>query len=193
VVVVGAGPTGLTLASELALAGVAVEVIERQNAPSGQSRGGGINSRTSEVLAMRGMLDAVIERGIPTESDRGHFAGLPVPLDTRPWRTRYPDGVVIPQDRLEEVFEDHLRRFGVAVRRGTDLTGLTCHEAGVDASVSGADGVGVLRSRYLVACDGAHSTVRKLTRVAFPGEPARWLPSARMSSSPRCPRRCRSR
>ena len=74
-VVVGAGPTGLTLASELALAGVAVEVIERQNAPSGQSRGGGINSRTSEVLAMRGMLDAVIERGIPTESDRGHLPG----------------------------------------------------------------------------------------------------------------------
>jgi 2-polyprenyl-6-methoxyphenol hydroxylase-like FAD-dependent oxidoreductase len=74
-----------------------------------------------------------------------------------------------PTDRLEEVFEDHPRRLGVAVRRGADLTGLTCHEAGVDASVSGADGVGVLRSRYLVACDGAHSTVRKLTRVAFPG------------------------
>jgi 2-polyprenyl-6-methoxyphenol hydroxylase-like FAD-dependent oxidoreductase len=95
VVVVGAGPTGLMLASELALAGAAVEVIERQVTPSGQSRGGGINSRTSEVLAMRGLLDAVIERSIPTESASGHFAGLPVPLDTRPWRTRYPDGVLI--------------------------------------------------------------------------------------------------
>ncbi|MGH3671973.1 MAG: FAD-dependent monooxygenase [Pseudonocardiaceae bacterium] len=52
-VVVGAGPTGLRLASELALAGVAVEVIERQVVPSGQSRGGGINSRTAEVLAQR--------------------------------------------------------------------------------------------------------------------------------------------
>jgi 2-polyprenyl-6-methoxyphenol hydroxylase-like FAD-dependent oxidoreductase len=169
VVVVGAGPTGLMLANELALVGVAVEVIERQVAPSGQSRGGGINSRTSEVLAMRGMLDAVIERGIRTEPVRGHFAGLPVPLDTRPWRTRYPDGVVIPQDRLEEVLEGHLRQLGVAVRRGTELTGLACHESGIEASVSGLDGAGVMRCRYLVACDGAHSTVRKLTRVAFPG------------------------
>jgi 2-polyprenyl-6-methoxyphenol hydroxylase-like FAD-dependent oxidoreductase len=159
----------LTLASELALAGVTVAVIERQVVPSGQSRGGGINSRTSELLAMRGMLDAVIARAIATESAGGHFAGLPVPLDTRPWRTRYPDGVVIPQDQLEEVLEDHLCAMGVAVRRGTELIGLTCHEAGVEAAVSGPDGEGVLRSRYLVACDGAHSTVRKLTGVAFPG------------------------
>ncbi|MGH3669323.1 MAG: FAD-dependent monooxygenase [Pseudonocardiaceae bacterium] len=169
VVVVGAGPTGLMLASELALAGVAVEVIERQAAPSGQSRGGGINSRTAEALAMRGMIDAVAERGIPKDSVGGHFAGLPVPLDTRPWRTRYPSGVVIPQDRLEAVLEDHLRGMGVAVRRGTELMGLTCHEAGVDAAVSGPDGEGVMQGRYLAACDGAHSTVRKLTGVAFPG------------------------
>jgi 2-polyprenyl-6-methoxyphenol hydroxylase-like FAD-dependent oxidoreductase len=169
VVVVGAGPTGLMLASELALAGAAVEVIERQVTPSGQSRGGGVNSRTSEVLAMRGLLDAVIERSIPTESASGHFAGLPVPLDTRPWRTRYPDGVLISQDRLEAVLEDHLRGLGVAVRRGTDLIGLTCGEAGVEAAVSGPDGQTVMAGRYLVGCDGAHSTVRKLTGVAFPG------------------------
>jgi len=169
VLVVGAGPTGLMLASELALAGVAVEVIERQVAPSGQSRGGGINSRTSEVLAMRGLLDAVIERSIPTESARGHFAGLPVPLDTRPWRTRHPDGVLIPQDRLETVLEDHLRGLGVAVRRGTELIGLTCGEDGIEAAVLGPDGQTVMKGRYLMACDGAHSTVRKLTGVAFPG------------------------
>src|SRR5581483_7824391 len=169
VLVVGAGPTGLMLASELALAGAAVEVIERQVAPSGQSRGGGINSRTSEVLAMRGLLDAVIERSIPTESARGHFAGLPVPLDTRPWRTRHPDGVLIPQDRLETVLEDHLRGLGVAVRRGTELIGLTCGEDGIEAAVLGPDGQTVMKGRYLMACDGAHSTVRKLTGVAFPG------------------------
>jgi 2-polyprenyl-6-methoxyphenol hydroxylase-like FAD-dependent oxidoreductase len=157
------------VASELALAGVAVEVIERQVAPSGQSRGGGINSRTSEVLAMRGILDAVIERGIPTESAGGHFAGLPVPLDTRSWRTRYPDGVVIPQDRLEGVLEDHLRSMGVAVRRGTELVDLTCGQTGIEAGVCGPEGKAVIGGRYLVACDGAHSTVRKLTGVAFPG------------------------
>ncbi|MGH3718499.1 MAG: FAD-dependent monooxygenase [Pseudonocardiaceae bacterium] len=87
-----------------------------------------------------------------------------------PGATRYPDGVCIPQDRIEEVLETHLGVLGVAVRRGTELTSLTSDEAGVEVSVSGPGGAGVLRCRYLVACDGAHSTVRKLTGVAFPGQ-----------------------
>jgi 2-polyprenyl-6-methoxyphenol hydroxylase-like FAD-dependent oxidoreductase len=157
------------LAGELALAGITVEVIEKQIASSSQSRGGGINSRTSEILAMRGVLDAVTERALPTESAGGHFAGLPVVLDARPWRTRYPDGVVIPQNRLEEVLEDHLREMGVAVCRGAELTGLTCGEAGVESTVSGPGGEHAVWGRHLVACGGAHSTVRKLTGVAFPG------------------------
>ncbi|MGA8521222.1 MAG: FAD-dependent monooxygenase [Pseudonocardiaceae bacterium] len=169
VIVVGAGPTGLMLAGELALAGVSFEVIERQAVPCGQSRGGGINPRTSEVLAMRGLLDAVTQRAIPRKSAGLHFADLPVPLDTRPWRTRYPDGVLIPQDRLEEVLEDHLRVRGVAVRRSTELIGMSCDDAGVEATVSGPGSEGVLSGHYLVACDGGHSTVRKLIGVAFPG------------------------
>lgn len=169
VVVVGAGPTGLMLAGELSLAGASVVVIERLLSPSGQSRGGGVNPRTSEVLAMRGLLDAVVERAVPRESSGAHFAGLPVPLDARPWRTRYPDGIVIPQNRLEEVLEDHLRRMGAAIRRGTELTGLNSDGAGVRAVVSEPGGQYELHGRYLVACDGAHSTVRKLTGVAFPG------------------------
>ncbi|MGB6161681.1 MAG: FAD-dependent oxidoreductase [Pseudonocardiaceae bacterium] len=169
VVVVGAGPTGLMVAGELALAGVTIAVVERHATPSGQSHGGGVNPRTSEVLAMRGLLDAVTERAIPTESAGGHFAGLPVPLNARPWRTRYPDGLVIPQDRLEEVLEAYLRVLGITVRRSTEPTGLTSDEAGVEVVVSGPGGVGALRARHLVACDGAHSTVRKLTGVAFPG------------------------
>ena len=64
-IVVGAGPTGLMLATELAMAGVAVTVLEREAAPSGQSRGGGVNPRTAEVLAMRGLIDEVTARAIP--------------------------------------------------------------------------------------------------------------------------------
>jgi 2-polyprenyl-6-methoxyphenol hydroxylase-like FAD-dependent oxidoreductase len=70
---------------------------------------------------------------------------------------------------LEEVVEDHLRGMGVAVRRGTELIGVTCGESGIEAVVSSPDGKAVMGGRYLVACDGAHSTVRKLTGVAFPG------------------------
>jgi 2-polyprenyl-6-methoxyphenol hydroxylase-like FAD-dependent oxidoreductase len=169
VVVVGAGPTGLMLAGELALAGVGVEIVEREAAPSGQSRGGGVNQRTSEVLAMRGLLDAVAEQAVPRTSSGGHFAGLPVPLDVRPWRTRYPDGVLIPQDRLEEILQARLRDLGVEVRRSATLTDLTQDEHGVEAVVDGPGGERRVRGRFLVACDGGHSAVRKLTGVEFPG------------------------
>jgi 2-polyprenyl-6-methoxyphenol hydroxylase-like FAD-dependent oxidoreductase len=169
VLVVGAGPTGLMLAGELALAGIAVTVVERQPAPSGQSRGGGVNPRTAEVLAMRGLLDAAAERAIPHTGPAGHFAGLPVPLDARPWRTRYPDGLLIPQDRLEEILEARLRGLGGAVRRRSSLTSLAQDGDGVTATVAGADGERTVRAAYLAACDGGHSTVRRLVGAAFPG------------------------
>jgi 2-polyprenyl-6-methoxyphenol hydroxylase-like FAD-dependent oxidoreductase len=169
VLVIGAGPTGLTLAGELALAGAAVTVIERQETPSGQSRGGGISARTCEVLAMRGLIDAATAVSVTRGAGGGHFAGLPVPLDARPWRTRHPDGLMIPQDRLEQVLESHVRELGAVVRRGTELTRLTLADDEVSVTVTGPDGPAVLRSRYLVACDGGHSTVRKLTGVPFPG------------------------
>jgi 2-polyprenyl-6-methoxyphenol hydroxylase-like FAD-dependent oxidoreductase len=169
VVVVGAGPTGLMLATELALAGTAVTVVERQAAPSGQSRGGGVNARTAEVLAMRGLADAVAARAVPRDGAGAHFAGLPVPLDTRPWRTRHPDGLLVPQDRLEEVLEERLRALGSTVRRRTALAGLAQDDDGVTALLDGPDGEQPLRAAYLVACDGGHSTVRKLVGADFPG------------------------
>jgi 2-polyprenyl-6-methoxyphenol hydroxylase-like FAD-dependent oxidoreductase len=167
VVVVGAGPTGLLLACELALAGVDVAVVERAAVSSGQSRGGGVNQRSAEVLAMRGLVDAVKSQSVPRDSVGGHFAFLPVPLDARPWRTRHPDGILIPQDRLEQILEARLRELGVRVRRSTELIGLVQDADGVDATVSD----GRLRGRYLVACDGGHSAVRKLVGADFPGTP----------------------
>jgi 2-polyprenyl-6-methoxyphenol hydroxylase-like FAD-dependent oxidoreductase len=169
VLVVGAGPTGLVLANELALAGVGVTVVERQAVPSGQSRGGGVNPRTAEVLAMRGLLDAVAARAVPREGGGAHFAGLPVRLDARPWRTRHPGGLLVPQDRMEEVLDARVREQGVTVRRSTALTGLVQDEDGVTAVVAGPDGEHRMRCAYLVACDGGHSTVRKLVGAAFPG------------------------
>jgi 2-polyprenyl-6-methoxyphenol hydroxylase-like FAD-dependent oxidoreductase len=175
VIVVGAGPTGLVLACELAMRGVAVEVVERQAAPSGQSRGGGVNARTAEVLAMRGLLDAATAKAVPREASGGHFAALPVALDMRPWRTRNA-GLMIPQDRLEEILEQRLRELGVTVRRGTRLVGLAQGGspgagtgAGVTATVAGPAGEQVWESCHLVACDGGHSTVRRLMGVAFDG------------------------
>ena len=166
VLVVGAGPTGLMLATELALAGADVVVVERDSAPSGQSRGGGVNARTAEVLAMRGLLEAVRACSVPRDGAGAHFAGLPVPLDARPWRTRHLDGLLVPQDRLSAVLEARLPEWGVGVRRDSALTGITQDDNGVAATVAGG---GTVRAEFLVACDGGHSAVRKLIAAPFPG------------------------
>jgi 2-polyprenyl-6-methoxyphenol hydroxylase-like FAD-dependent oxidoreductase len=166
VLVVGAGPTGLMLATELALAGTSVAVVERDAAPSPQSRGGGVNARTAEVLAMRGLLGAIESHAIPRDGAGAHFAGLPVPLDARPWRTRHPDGVLVAQNRLSAVLEARLAECGVAVRRRAALTGVAQDEGGVTAVLADGDSV---RAGFLVACDGGHSAVRKLIGAAFPG------------------------
>ena len=95
----------------------------------------------------------------------GHFAGLPVELDCRPWRTRHPYPVAIPQARLEAFLEQRLAGQGVPVLRGHEVTAVEQDADGVTA--------GDIRGSYLVACDGGHSTVRKLLGVPFPGTAGR--------------------
>jgi 2-polyprenyl-6-methoxyphenol hydroxylase-like FAD-dependent oxidoreductase len=161
VIVVGAGPTGLMLACELTLAGVPVVVAEKDRTRNPQSRAGGLQPRTAEVLDLRGLLDPLLDRALPRGEFGGHFAGLPVELDCRPWDTRYPYPVAVPQARLEGLLEQRLRDQGVPVLRGHEVTAVEQDADGVTA--------GDLRGRYLVACDGGHSAVRKLLGVPFPG------------------------
>ncbi|MET4428639.1 FAD-dependent monooxygenase [Mycolicibacterium sp. 624] len=161
VIVVGAGPTGLMLAHELTLAGIPTVVLERQHTRSAQSRARGLQPRTAEVLDLRGMLDPLLDHSLPGREFGGHFAGLPVELDCQPWRTRHPYPLPIPQGRLEDFLEQRLIAQGVPMLRG--------HE--VSAVEQDADGVtaGDISGSYLVACDGGHSTIRKLLGVPFPG------------------------
>ena len=161
VIVVGAGPTGLVLANELALAGTRVVVLEKQPVRSTQSRAGALQPRTAEVLDLRGWLEPLLERALPRGRFGGHFAGLPVELDCRPWQTRYPYPVAIPQARLEAFLEQRLVAQGIGVLRGYEVSAVQQDAGGVAA--------GDIHGRYLVACDGGHSTVRKLLGVPFPG------------------------
>ncbi|MFD8757080.1 FAD-dependent monooxygenase [Kitasatospora sp. NPDC059577] len=178
VIVVGAGPTGLMLAYELTLAGIPAVVLEKRSTPDTQSRAGSLQPRTAEVLDLRGLLEPLLT---PEASDAatGHFATLPVELDCRPWRTRHPRPVTVPQTRLEAHLEHLLTERGVPVLRGHEVTavhqdpdGVTAHwhtDAGPDAT----PGDGLIRGSYLVACDGGHSTVRRLLDVPFPGRERR--------------------
>jgi len=165
VIVAGAGPTGLMLASELTLAGIPTVVLEKLRSRGAQSRAGSLQPRTAEVLDLRGLLDPLLDPRSPRGEIGGHFAGLPVELDCRPWRTRHPCPVAVPQARLEAFLEQRLVSQGVPVLRGRE----------VSAIEQGADGVtvGDIRGNYLVACDGGHSTIRKLLGVPFPGSAGR--------------------
>lgn len=165
VIVVGAGPTGLMLAHELTLAGISVVVLEKRQTRSLQSRAGGLQPRTAEVLDLRGLLEPLLDQALPRAEVGGHFAGLPVELDCRPWRTRHPYPVAIPQARLEAFLEQRLVDRCVPVLRGREVTSVQEDADGVSAAE--------VRGRYLVACDGGHSMVRKLLGVPFPGSAGR--------------------
>ncbi|MFG2478571.1 FAD-dependent monooxygenase [Streptomyces fagopyri] len=167
VVVVGAGPTGLMLAYELALAGVETLVLEKLPRRIEQVKGGGIQPRTAELLESRGLLEPLLQRTTPRDPVGGHFAGLPVPLDCTPWHTRHPFPIPISQWEIEEVLEERVVAAGTRVLRGAAVSGVEPDDDGVSVT---ADGLRV-RARYLVACDGGHSTVRKLLGLPFPGRP----------------------
>ncbi|GHB50928.1 FAD-dependent oxidoreductase [Streptomyces viridiviolaceus] len=167
VVIAGAGPTGLMLAYELALAGVETLVLEKLDQRIEQVKGGAIQPRTAELLELRGLLEPLQQRALPRQPVGGHFAALPVPLDCAPWRTRHPFPIGIPQWEIEEVLEERATAVGAQVLRGAAVSGVEQHEDGV---VVTADGLRV-RAHCLVACDGGHSTVRKLLGLPFPGRP----------------------
>lgn len=165
VVIAGAGPTGLMLAYELALAGAETLVLERLDQRIEQVKGGAIQPRTAELLESRGLLEPMLRRATPRDPVGGHFAMLPVPLDCTPWRTRHNSPIAIPQWKIEEVLEERAIAAGARVLRSTAVSKVEPDEEGV---VVTADGLRV-RARYLVACDGGHSTVRKLLELPFPG------------------------
>ncbi|MEU3609491.1 rifampin monooxygenase [Streptomyces sp. NPDC035033] len=168
VLVIGGGPTGLMLASELRLRGVRPLVLEKATAPSGHSRALGLHVRSIEVMDQRGLLDRFLARGQRYRVG-GFFAGLgttwPEDLDTA---HSYVLG--IPQNITEELLDEHARELGVELRRGRELVGLVQDAEGVTAEL--ADGSRP-RARWLVGCDGGRSTVRALAGIGFPGLPAR--------------------
>ncbi|WP_351225886.1 FAD-dependent monooxygenase [Streptomyces sp. NPDC002133] len=167
VLITGAGPTGLMLAYELALAGVETLVLEKLPRRIEQVKGGGIQPRTAELLESRGLLEPLLHRATPRDPVGGHFAALPVPLDCTHWQTRHPFPIAIPQWEIEEVLEERAIAAGARILRGTAVSGVDSDNDGV---VVTADGLQA-RARYLAACDGGRSTVRKLLGLPFPGRP----------------------
>jgi 3-(3-hydroxy-phenyl)propionate hydroxylase len=163
VVIAGAGPTGLMLAGELALAGVDVAIVERRTSQDlAGSRAGGLHSRTIEILDQRGIADRFLAQGQVAQVVRFHM----IPLDISDFPTRHNYGLALWQNHIERILAGWVDELEVPIHRGTEVTGLAQDDTGVAVELS--DGRR-LRADYLVGCDGGRSVVRKAAGIGFPG------------------------
>jgi 2-polyprenyl-6-methoxyphenol hydroxylase-like FAD-dependent oxidoreductase len=173
VLVVGAGPAGLLMAAELWRHGASCRVIDMNDGPRDNARASVIQPRTLEILERLGILDRFLGAGVPCREVIVTRPDL-TPLQT----VSYDDldapfrfSLSIEQSRTERLLLAHLERLGGRVERQVALRRLVQDEDGVTAVLARRDGSEeVVRCRYLVGCDGAHSTVRHQLGVAFEGE-----------------------
>lgn len=167
VIIVGGGPTGMMLASELRLHDVDVLVLERDQEPSQLVRSLGLHVRSIEILDQRGLLDRFLGEGKQYPA-AARFAGI-----DRPWPpdmdTAHGYVLGIPQPVTDRLLAERAAELGAEIRRGAEVIGLAQDDDGV--SVELADGTR-LRADWLIGCDGGRSLVRRRLGIGFPGEPA---------------------
>jgi 3-(3-hydroxy-phenyl)propionate hydroxylase len=167
VVIAGAGPAGMMLAAELALAKVDVAVVERRpDHVLVGSRAGGFHSRTIEVLDQRGVADRFLAEGNAVQV--AMFATTL--LDMSDFPTRHPYSLGIWQNAIERIMGDWIAELPVQIYYKQEVVGFTQDEGGVDVALS--DGSS-MRAQYLVGCDGGRSVIRRGAKIDFPG----WEPT----------------
>jgi 2-polyprenyl-6-methoxyphenol hydroxylase-like FAD-dependent oxidoreductase len=171
VLVVGAGPVGLTVAAELAHHGALCRIVDRLAQPLPFCRAIGVTPRTLEVWDDMGVAREMIDAGLWLTGLRSVMHGRP-PGDTHADYPGLPYGQLgLPQYETERVLGCHLGRFGVDVERGVTLSGLKEEEDSVAVRLTRGDGrIETARFRYVIGCDGAHSAVRRALGIAFEGD-----------------------
>ena len=172
VLVVGAGPTGLLLASELARRGVGVRLIERRTSPAKHSRALAVLPRTMEMMDQLGLANAFINpshqaKGIcfygrdRKEAFRSSMGDLP---------SEFPFFLLLPQTETENILMNHARKAGVEIERGVSFLSMVQQRQRVLATLERMDGATEeIIASYVVGCDGSHSSVRQATGLEFQG------------------------
>jgi 2-polyprenyl-6-methoxyphenol hydroxylase-like FAD-dependent oxidoreductase len=173
VIIVGAGPTGLTLAIELARRSISFRLIDAAEGPFRGSRGKGIQPRTLEVFEDLGVTGAILEAGMPYPAFWLHVGPLSLrlgPMGGRKQATEsvpYPNLWLVPQYRTEEILRERLAQLGGQVEFGTAFERVAADDRGVRVHFSTGE---VMTAEYLIGCDGGHSAVRKALGFALRGE-----------------------
>ncbi|MDM0014512.1 FAD-dependent monooxygenase [Variovorax sp. J22P168] len=173
VLVVGAGPVGLTMALALRRRGVAVRIVDRAPAPTDKSKALVIWARTLELLDIEGCADVFVAAGLKVEAacileDHGREL-IRIPFAAV--RSAYNFALMLPQSETERLLAAQLAALGTTVERQVELLSFAQREGGIRAQLRGPDGTEqAFECAWLVACDGAHSTVRHALGVEFEGE-----------------------
>ncbi|MFI8931155.1 FAD-dependent monooxygenase [Streptomyces sp. NPDC053474] len=180
VLVVGAGPVGLTLAHELARRDVPVRVVDRAPGPAVTSRALAVHARTLEVCDQMGVLDALLPRGRKVEHFTVHLRGRTLvrfDTDYSAMPTRYPFSLMVDQVVTEQVLRERLSALGVEVEWGVGLDSFTPGDDRVEACLgTPGGGTETVTVPWLVGADGAHSTVRKSLGLRLVGDATEtWL------------------
>ena len=177
VVIVGAGPVGMTLATELALAGVHVVILEATPHRIDQEKARGVGTLAAEALRRRGLstrlrmpLAPGAGAGQPAIPFRPHFAWIPkLDFGSRAEPGRNPAPIAQPE--LEALLSEQVEGLGIPVYRGHTVDELISGDGSVRTSAQTPQGRRTFRSRYVVGCDGGRSAVRALGHFDFPGVP----------------------
>jgi 2-polyprenyl-6-methoxyphenol hydroxylase-like FAD-dependent oxidoreductase len=168
VVISGAGPNGLMLACELALAGVSPLVLEQRTGPSVEQRANGMVGQVIRLLDRRGLYERLTGDGTsPAPAPQFMFAAFPLPLHELADNPVYL--AMVPQVKIEAMLAERAAELGVTVRPGHALSGLAQKDDRVLVDVDGPDGPYRIEARYLVGADGGRSVTRKLAGIGFPG------------------------
>ena len=173
VLIVGAGPTGLTLAAQLRAFDATCRIIDRQPDRVHESRALGVQPRTLEVLRGLGVTQELLERGNDAVWVQLHAGGRVVRVRLFGLGladTAYPFLLFVSQAETERALNDHLAAGGVGVERRVELVAFQADADGVTCTLRHGDGqTEQVWARYLVGCDGAHSTVRRAAGIPFQG------------------------
>jgi 2-polyprenyl-6-methoxyphenol hydroxylase-like FAD-dependent oxidoreductase len=179
VLIIGAGPVGLTMAAELARFGVGVRIFDKMPTRTDKSKALVVWSRSLELLDRAGCAEAFLatgQRAVAANIVAG--ATRIAHIDFDGVASPYPFGLMIPQSDTERLLETHLQSLGVTVERQTEVTGFTATDDAVTSTLRHPDGrEETLTTPWLIGCDGAHSIARHVLGMAFDGNtlPSDWI------------------